>query len=583
MKIISALLLLVAATFVYGQQPPVLLTGKDLKGGGFDGAVTSFFDQDEVNVIYAASNGSKAVVEAVFQLQELPQEPVLKINGRYHDGNLPDCAIQIAVNDKILFSGNSGFKNDAWSVRAYTIPKDVLQKGTNRIRIQNIVAEGAVNTPPWFMLSRVGVGEKNFELAAAPDIYSNFYVTLPKEKKALPPLSKNGFKLRGTKGWNWTPEQTLEEIPYLKQFNMNFFMNCYTSMFDYPNSNEWWKPFSEDFKKKYETIVQACKQNDIEFCFALNPNLFSARHFDYNSKKDQEDLWQHYKWMAGLGVNWFSVCLDDISKGLDAGGQARMVNTLLKRLRKINPKAQMLFCPTIYASSYDVKGINDNAAYLRTLAKELDKDVYCFWTGDFVCGPITEAKAKEFKSLIGHRLIIWDNFPVNDGSQSMHLGPVTLRDKGLAQLCDGYMSNPMRTQSQLNRIPLYTIADYTLDPEQYDPEASIGQAILHLSSTPAQAQTLKNVVDIYYGFLLSKAVHNCGFNTARSTFQDLLRMKHSFMPVSAFIQHLKKIREDLAANFPGKYTAEIKTIDTDIQWMEQKVQSKYPLYTQAQP
>ena len=89
------------------------------------------------------------------------------------------------------------------------------------------------------------------------------------------------------------------------------------------------------------------------------------------------------------------------------------------------------------------------------------------------------------------------------------------------------------------------------------------------------------MVDVYYGFLLSKAVHNCGFNTARGTFQDLLRREHGYIPVSAFVKSLKQINADLAANFPGKYTAEIKTIETDIQWMEQKVQTKYPFYSQV--
>ncbi len=419
--------------------------------------------------------------------------------------------------------------------------------------------------------------------AASPDtgkgILHNFYVSLPATQKELPALSPKGFTIRGTKGWNWTPEQTLAEIPYLKQFNMNFFMNCYTSMFDYPHSNDWWKPFSEDFKKKYEEIVKACRQNDIEFCFALNPNLFSSRHFDYNSKKDQEDLWQHYKWMAGLGVNWFSVCLDDISKGLDAKGQARMVNALLKRIRKINRKAQMVFCPTIYASSYTVKGIDDNAAYLRTLAQELDDDVYCFWTGDYVCGPITEEKAREFRELIGHKLIIWDNYPVNDGSQAMHLGPLTQRDPGLGAYCEGYMANAMRTQHQFNRIPLYTAADYALDPENYNPLASIGQAILHLSQTPEQARTLADAVNIYYGFLLSKAVHNCGFNTARDNFQNLLTQRHGYTAAVAFVNQLKQLNKNLETHFPGMYAAEIKTIDTDIRWMEEKLQLKYPPFS----
>ena len=62
---------------------------------------------------------------------------------------------------------------------------------------------------------------------------------------------KPGFSLRGTKGWNWT-EQTLTEIPYFKNSGSISFMNCYTSMFDFPNPNEWWKPLSPNLIAGYE-------------------------------------------------------------------------------------------------------------------------------------------------------------------------------------------------------------------------------------------------------------------------------------------------------------------------------------------
>ena len=53
-----------------------------------------------------------------------------------------------------------------------------------------------------------------------------------------------GFKIRGTKGWSWTPEQYLEEIPVLAAYKMNFMMNCYLSLFSHfpQRRNDWWLP-----------------------------------------------------------------------------------------------------------------------------------------------------------------------------------------------------------------------------------------------------------------------------------------------------------------------------------------------------
>ncbi len=95
-----------------------------------------------------------------------------------------------------------------------------------------------------------------------PDVQKDFTVKLPAEKKPFPqplaPGEQPGFKFRGTKGWAWTPEQYLAEIPWLVKFKMNFLMNCYTSMFDlehHPNwwtdheANRWWEEFPAAKKK----------------------------------------------------------------------------------------------------------------------------------------------------------------------------------------------------------------------------------------------------------------------------------------------------------------------------------------------
>src|ERR1035437_1584737 len=54
----------------------------------------------------------------------------------------------------------------------------------------------------------------------------SFQVQLPAKGRPFPePLAAGqqpGFKFRGTKGWAWTPEQYLEEIPWLPKFQMKF-------------------------------------------------------------------------------------------------------------------------------------------------------------------------------------------------------------------------------------------------------------------------------------------------------------------------------------------------------------------------
>lgn len=414
-----------------------------------------------------------------------------------------------------------------------------------------------------------------------PDLASEFYIELPVEKKPFPkPVEgdgENGFSWRGIKGWAWTPEQMLAEIPFLKQCKMNFFMNCYFSMFDFPDEdNQWWEPLPGKLKSDYEKIVTVCKANDIEFCFAMNPNLNSSRYINMHDKKDFESLWQHYKWMAELGVNWFCVCLDDVTKGINGIEQALVVNRLYERILKINPRAKMIFCPTIYASAW-IPNTPDNVVYLYEVGKTLNPDIYCFWTGDDVRGPISVDKAKEFKKLINHELFVWDNYPVNNGVPNLNLGPVVYRDPGLSRLCEGYVSNSMRYENELNRIPMFTIADYTWNPEAYDPVRSVQQAILHLTDTREQAELLKDVTNVYYGFLLGPDRHS---NTARVTFNALVKEKQSVLQSLLFVRHLEDILNRFETLYPTRYQAEKKVIKNDILWMKDCMFAKYPQFTE---
>jgi len=561
-------------------QLPVIIKTTEFKGGGLDPYYSHYFERFDLNVVYAAPSKEKSVLTANFSLSEIPHNPVIQIDAHGDEVTTQPCKIEILINDKIIFEGDAAFSNDKWDIREFPVSGDLLKRGVNSVQIKNTMEKGVAGAAPWLMISKVAIGERGFEMVPVKNIFQNFYVTLPAVKKEIPePLKdgeKPGFSLRGTKGWNWTVEQTLKEIPFFKKFRFNFYMNCYTSMFDYPNPNEWWKPLSPNLIAGYEEIVKACKANGIEFCFSLNPNFMAEKEFNYDNKEHIEILWAHYKWMAGLGVNWFCVSLDDISKGLDAGGQARFVNLLLKRLKKLNPDAKMILCPSVYATAH-YAGNEENINYLKELAKELVPEVYCFYTGLDFCGPVTTEKTKEYKDLINHRIIIWDNYPVNDGTQSMNLGPLVLRDKDLCTVADGYMANPMKTQSQFSRIALYTCGDYAWNPKEYDPKRSIGQTILNLTNSPEQANTLKEVTEIYYGCFLGQTDHYWyARNPARMSFEAITELKHGYVPSRLFVDNLKRVLTDLKKYFPGMYDAERQTIQIDIDWMENQMLLKYP-------
>jgi hyaluronoglucosaminidase len=412
-------------------------------------------------------------------------------------------------------------------------------------------------------------GLADLHFAPACDLTTEFEVDLPAVAAPFPvPVkvagAEPGFKIRGTKGWAWTPEQYLTEIPYLVKAKLNFMMNCYTSMFSSldPFVNTWWEPLPEAKKKGFEEVVSACRKNGIDFCFAVHPQLFSERPLALDSPEDFEKLWQHYAWMQSLGVTWFSVSYDDIGvegwdKSVLGAAHARLVNKLLGRLREKTPGARMIFCPVYYMGCGDSP---EASAYLGALGRVLKPDVYVFWTGDgVVTTRITMACAETYRQIVGHRLIIWDNYPVNDRHPTLHLGPVTGRDSDLPRIADGYMSNPLCPQNEINRLPLFTCADYAWNPAAYDPLRSIGQAIIHLAETPAQRQALKSLVEFYPGMLIYGDI-NTSFNPIWERFQHILQQPGPRTKAEAFVARLENAEKQLAAAFPDRYGETKKTI-----------------------
>lgn len=388
--------------------------------------------------------------------------------------------------------------------------------------------------------------------------------------------AEKGFRFRGMKGWSWTPEQYLEEIPVLAGLRMNFLMNCYRSMSvsrpGEPWRNEWWRPMPKERKQEFARIIQSCAESGITFCLALHPQLASSRPLALGSAKDLELFFQHYAWAQEQGVEWFAVCLDDTSWGSEGPGalgasHSAFVNSIYRGLFAKRDKSKMIFCPAFFWGD----GTNpEHAAYLSAVAKDLHPDIYVFWNGDAIVTPrVTRVAAQSFKRVVRHRLFLWDNYPVNDGSPTMHLGPLSGREPDLCEVIDGYISNPMCSQNQINRIPLATAADYAFDPHTYKPARSIGQAILRLAKTLPEQTVLKELVEAYPGFIVAGG--GTGTNPVRAKFGDLLGEDSSRSAAAKFASRTENLAARMGKLFPKQFLDAKHTVLADVAWMKEQL------------
>lgn len=386
------------------------------------------------------------------------------------------------------------------------------------------------------------------------------------------------FQFRGMKGWAWKPEQYLAEIPVLAELKMNFLMNCYRSISAGPGPagqpwcNEWWKPLPEALQASFAQIIRSCREHGITFCFAMHPQLDSPRPMELGRAKDVERFYQHYAWAQQQGVRWFAICLDDTSWGAAGPGalgaaHAALVNTVFERLQSGDSGARMILCPAAFWGD----GTNpDHRAYLESLAREMHPEVYVFWCGDAIVTPrITRVAAESYKNTVKHRLFLWDNYPVNDGSPTLHLGPVSGREAELCELIDGYLSNAMCPQNQINRLPLATCAEYARNPRAYDPARAIGRAILWLGKTRAQQALLKDLVEAYPGFIVAGG--GTGTNPVRAKFG---RLAGDVAARREFLRKMQDLADQLGKLFPAEFAPVRQTVLADVDWMRKQLASR---------
>lgn len=427
-----------------------------------------------------------------------------------------------------------------------------------------------------------------------------FEVQLSRHLEPLPFGSSDSharpsFSFRGTKGWAWSPEQYLSEIPIMAKYRMNFLMNCYSSFWELgPHGawvskrpmNFWYRPLSAEQKRKFGEVIRSCQQHNIVFCLSINPNLRSDRPFDYSKPEDLEALWQHYVWAQSLGVRWFNISLDDITRNISAEGHATLVNHIFERLRRHDSEVQMTFCPTWYAGTGEdgvetqttlgapstPNGETPGSLYLKTLGKKLHPDVYLFWTGPKVESPMIHAEeAARFKALSGHRLFLWDNYPVNNQSPALDLGPLRGRSADLHTVIDGYMANSMGFENEANRLSLLTIADYTWNSGAYDRDRSIGQSILHLADTLAKQQALKGFVELYPGRLWD-GVSGGNWNSLRARFDQLLR-RNEYGQAHDLLARAQDTLVQLQKLFPDAWSSGSRILELDVKTMRGQLSS----------
>lgn len=313
--------------------------------------------------------------------------------------------------------------------------------------------------------------------------------------------------IEGFYGEPWSHEDRLSQLNFYGEHKMNSYI--YAPKDDPYHRDKWKEPYPQGKIKEIEQLVKTAQKNHVTFTFAISP----GNTITYSSDADLQALINKAQAMWDVGVRSFALFLDDIDPNLrspedramfgkdanpPAAAQAYLLNRFNDQFIKKHEGAERLITvPTDYYQA-------GTTPYRKRFAELVQPDIVVQWTGIGVVAPtITTADADKIHGIFKHDLLIWDNYPVNDFDRNrLFLGPLVGRDAGLTPEHGviGLTANPMN-EAEASKIPLFTVADYTWNPEAYDPNDSLEKSLKEFAG--AAYEPLKLFVESSYSTSLN--------------------------------------------------------------------------------
>lgn len=232
----------------------------------------------------------------------------------------------------------------------------------------------------------------------------------------------------------------------------------------------------------------------------------------YSSPEDYAAATGVFDQLRDIGITSFYVAFDDISgdftcdsdtaqftatgdKAALAQAQAYFLGRIQREYIKSKGLPDLWMAPTQYTGM-------DKTDYKTTLGKELDPAISVQWTGrGIVTDSITTEQASQAAAAYGtSKLVVWDNFPANDGENQarLFLGAMPARSTDLGTAITGITTNPM-IQPYASRLAVAEYASYAWNPTGHDAQTTRSTAmakIVGASSGPAW-EAMQAFVDVH--------------------------------------------------------------------------------------
>lgn len=247
--------------------------------------------------------------------------------------------------------------------------------------------------------------------------------------------------IEGFYGRSWTFDTRLAYADYLAEAGLNTCIYCPKG--DLYLRRRWQEDWPEAEWRDLLHLSAAYTRRGIHWGVGLSP---VELYRNYGSR-EREALKRKVERLGELRAPVMAVLFDDMPGDVQslATRQAEIVADVCHWL----PGVQVLVCPTYYSFDPVLERHFGSmpANYWTQLGRELPQLVGIFWTGNKVCSEaITVDDIEAIVQKLARPVILWDNYPVNDGavrSNFLYTNKLHSRSPALRPLIAGHLCNPM--------------------------------------------------------------------------------------------------------------------------------------------
>lgn len=268
-----------------------------------------------------------------------------------------------------------------------------------------------------------------------------------------------GF-IEGYYGIPWSDEDRISLMEFGGKFKANTYV--FAPKDDAYHSAKWTELYPEDRLQEMKKMVDVGNASKCNFVWSIHPFMYNAIT-EANYDQRLETIKAKFEQLYSIGVRQFGILADDASSPVAI--QNRICKDMWAWCEEKGDVYDLIFVPQGYNKAWS------NAQYFADLMDGMPEQVQVMWTGDSVCGWVTQGTFDYFKQIAGREAFMWLNWPVNDINKvRMLMGKGEVLGAGVTGFT-GILTNPMQ-QAEASKVSIFAIADYTWNRDTFDADKS---------------------------------------------------------------------------------------------------------------